>query len=136
MIGQSPLPPFTGVDRSTANYVGSKACKACHALAFQIWETSAHAHAIEALRDAQRDHDPSCIPCHFTGFQHPGSVMSAAMAKVGCESCHGPASDHLADSSQSFGELPSSGAACVACHTHDNSPDFNWEAYWPQVAHP
>ena len=26
-------------------------------------------------------------------------------------------------------------SACVACHTHDTSPDFRWEARWPEIAH-
>ena len=134
--GQSPLPPFRGVDRSSATYTGSEACQGCHPAAFDVWATSRHAHALEPLQQAQRDHDPNCIPCHFTGFQHPGGKMETSMAKVGCESCHGPASDHLKSPTPGYGELPSSGAACVACHSHDNSPDFRWETYWPQIAHP
>jgi hypothetical protein len=24
---------------------------------------------------------------------------------------------------------------CMQCHTKPNSPDFNFETYWPQVKH-
>jgi hypothetical protein len=41
----------------------------------------------------------------------------------------------VAAPSSGYGELPSDGAACVACHTWDNSPDFTFGAYWPRVKH-
>jgi len=132
---QSPLPPFKGVSRKTATYVGNEPCAGCHAEAYEKWSKTAHAHAMEPLIAAERDHDPNCIRCHFTGFQHPGSVFKKSMAKVGCESCHGPASDHLAKATENYGSLPASAAACVSCHNYDNSPDFRWERYWSKVAH-
>lgn len=132
---QSPLPPFKGVSRKTAKYVGNEPCAGCHAEAYEKWSNTAHAHAMEPLIAAERDHDPNCIRCHFTGFQHPGSVFKKSMAKVGCESCHGPASDHLTNATENYGALPASAAACVSCHNYDNSPDFRWERYWPKVAH-
>ena len=132
---QSPLPPFKGVNRKTATYVGAETCTGCHAAEYEKWSTTAHAQAMEPLNAANRDHDPSCIRCHFTGFQHPGSALKKSMAKVGCESCHGPASDHLKAVSESYGLLPASSAACVACHNYDNSPDFRWDRYWLKIAH-
>ena len=132
---QSPLPPFKGVSRKTATYLGSALCQQCHASEYERWSLSAHAHSMTTLSTAKRDHDPDCIRCHFTGFQQPGFALKKTMAEVGCESCHGPGSDHVAAPHPGYGELPSSAAACVACHTYDNSPDFRWNSYWPKIEH-
>lgn len=80
----------------------------------------------------------------------------------GCENCHGPAAKHVA---VELGELEVSaqeqeklradlrlqvvenegnkegqtlGAVvnmCLQCHDLDNSPDFDFQKYWPQVEH-
>ncbi len=67
-----------------------------------------------------RQHDPECMRCHTTGFAHPGGynhpvpdlaawqqgkkqdvaapqllAHNMKMRGVGCESCHGPASEHV-----------------------------------------
>ena len=130
----SPLPPFTGVDRSSATYVGSDTCRGCHVAASASWSASAHSHAREVL--AERRNDPGCLQCHTTGLGHPGGFSGGErLQHVGCEACHGPASDHVAAPAAGYGELPRSPAACVACHTHDQSPDFRWELAWPAIAH-
>ncbi len=46
---QSPLPPFKGVSRKTAKYVGNEPCAGCHAEAYEKWSNTAHAHAMEPL---------------------------------------------------------------------------------------
>ncbi len=139
----SPLPPFAGVDRAEARYVGAGACAGCHPAEAEIWAGSAHARARQTLADSGRGYDPSCLPCHVTGLMHPGGFTSLKetpqLEHLGCEACHGPGSAHVAASasggSNDYGELPVGAAACVACHTHDNSPDFRFEAYWPAIAH-
>ncbi len=137
--GAAPLPPFTGVDRSTAGYLGSATCSGCHPAAASVWSASAHAHALETLQAAQKAFDPGCLRCHTVGFAHPGGFgpgrTQVEVAAVGCESCHGPGSDHVAAPAVGYGELPAGPESCVACHTHDNSPDFRWPDYWPPIAH-
>ena len=130
----SPLPPFTGVSRQTARYVGAAACSDCHPNAAQVWSDSAHAHSITTLDDAGKGHDPRCLRCHVTGLGHPGGDVGG-LAVVGCEACHGPGSDHITAPAPGYGVLPGDGSACVGCHTHDNSPDFRWSSYWPSIAH-
>lgn len=134
----SPLPPFTGVDRAVASYVGSDRCQGCHPGPWQKWSESKHAHAMDALEQALASHNPDCFRCHVTGFGHPGGYQNSSslmLRKVGCESCHGPASAHIQAPSPDYGALPGDGSACVACHTHDNAPEFRFDAYWPMIAH-
>ncbi|MES2644400.1 MAG: cytochrome c family protein [Myxococcota bacterium] len=136
--GASPLPAFLGVSRADTVYVGTATCAACHPTAGSTWNASAHAHALETLRTNSSASNPSCLPCHVTGLGHPGGwagAKTAPLDDVGCEACHGPGSAHVAAPAAGYGDLPQSGAACVACHTHDNSPDFRFERYWPKIAH-
>lgn len=135
--GASPLPPFLGVDRSRARYVGTEACAACHTDAAARWAQSHHARSLATLEDAGRSFDPRCLRCHTTGLGHPGGFgeATAGLAAVGCEACHGPGSAHLAAPGPGYGRLPADGSACVGCHTHDQSPTFRWGDHWPQIAH-
>ncbi len=136
--GASPLPPFVGVSRASARYEGADACTPCHAAAASTWGASAHAHARTTLVGAQKGYDPVCLTCHVTGLGHPGGWTGEAdlgRGQVGCEACHGPGSDHITAPAAGYGALPTDASACVACHTHDNSPDFSWENYWPRVEH-
>jgi hypothetical protein len=137
----SPLPPFLGVSRASARYVGTPVCAACHPGAASVHVGSAHGHALQTLVKASAATSPACLSCHVTGFGHPGGWAGAAslpgLDAVGCESCHGPGSDHVAagGGANGYGALPSDASACVSCHTHDTSPDFRFEARWPAVAH-
>jgi hypothetical protein len=133
--GASPLPPFAGVDRGEARYVGPDVCLGCHAVA---WADTPHAHAMETLAANEAAYNPACFRCHVTGYGHPGGyagTKTPSLAEVTCEACHGPGSSHVAGPQKGYGTLPEDGAACVACHTHDNSPDFRFDAYWPRVEH-
>ncbi|MSQ01497.1 MAG: hypothetical protein EXR71_06345 [Myxococcales bacterium] len=137
--GASPLPPFLGVSRASARYVGVRACSPCHPAATATWSASAHAHARTTLLQQKKGYDPECLRCHVTGLGHPGGWSGEAdteRGQVGCESCHGPGSDHVRAPAAAYGALPADGSACIACHTYDNSPDFGWEHYWPSVRHP
>jgi len=135
----SPLPPFRGVDRAVSTYVSSETCAGCHPAEAAVWSGSAHAGARDTLVAADKGYDPTCLSCHVTGMMHPGGFAgmkeTPTLEHVGCESCHGPGSEHAAAPAAGYGELPGGPEACVACHTHDNSPDYRWDAYWPQVAH-
>lgn len=85
-----------------------------------------------------------------------------AMFGQGCENCHGPAARHAAvengdlevseaeqtslrqalhmDVVENEGNMPGQALGkavnnCLQCHDLDNSPDFDFQEYWPQVAH-
>ena len=55
----SPLPPFQGVNRATATYVGSVACSGCHPFAAEKWATTEHSHAFDILVERKADQSPT-----------------------------------------------------------------------------
>jgi hypothetical protein len=97
------------VSNSQAKYVGSQACVICHkdhGDAGAVWTASKHANAYAALsqiakRPSLREFDGECIRCHTVGYDYNTGFVDAVktpqLMNVGCESCHGPGSQHLAD---------------------------------------
>ncbi len=108
-----------------------------------------------------RHHDPECLSCHVTGWNPQGYFPyksgylslegSVALHTNGCENCHGPGSAHAAAEN---GDMDATEAqiekfreemrltleeaqknTCVECHDQDNSPEFDFETYWPEVEH-
>lgn len=142
------------------DFVGSAACGECHAEALRTWQKSGHARATRTLIEAvpPRHFDPECIACHMTGWHPPGAFpyqsgyasldSTAHLVGVGCESCHGPGGAHAAaEAGQDeiaqqrlrkalkLGQLQAKQLVCPSCHDVNNSPDFAFDAYWPDVAH-
>ena len=120
-------------------FIGSQACQACHEADFATWQASAHSHAWDTLEQAFAHVDSSCQRCHTTGYGLTGGFVKRtakdAMQRVdvGCESCHGPSSLHVANTSVS---TPWQAAdTCLVCHDHENSPQFQYDSYWAQIAH-
>ncbi len=128
---------------TTATYVGSATCKACHLKDYEIWEKSGHAHAFETLVKNGSDADPHCISCHTIGFGKPSGYRrpmgSGSMVDVGCESCHGPASEHIAKyvhgKPTQFKFRPLGPGDCKTCHYGEFSRPFEWDKFWPGIAH-
>ena len=149
-------------------FAGSEACADCHDYAYEVWEQTPHATALDTLEqaDPRRDHDPECLSCHVVGWApqkfepYEGGFVSREatpqLVHQGCENCHGPAADHVA---VELGEVEVKEVErdrlraelamtidtpegrqrtinnCLECHDLDNSPDFDFEEYWPSVAH-
>lgn len=157
-LGIRPMPhPQT---ETNGRFVGSKKCEACHEDTYAIWKKSGHAKAYMTLTkaDPPRNHDPECISCHVVGW-HPtkhypytnGFVSVAKtpeLVNVGCENCHGPGESHVTAEMGSDAALQSQFRQavalskeeakkrfCYSCHDLDNSPDFNFDTYWPQIEH-
>ncbi len=108
----------------------------------------------------QRHHDPECLSCHVTGW-NPQQYFAYQTGYLdfekdshlhgsGCENCHGPGSRHVAiengeDSEPGEKDLVLSRLRvtkeeakerlCVQCHDLDNSPDFEFDTFWPFIAH-
>ncbi|MEO5712189.1 MAG: multiheme c-type cytochrome, partial [Luteolibacter sp.] len=127
----------------TAHYVGSASCQSCHGQAHEAWEKSGHAHAFDTLVKTGSDADPHCIKCHTVGFGQPSGYRrplgGESLVDVGCESCHGPASEHLDKylhgKATSFKFRPIGPGDCKSCHYGEFSRPFVWEKFWPGIAH-
>lgn len=149
--------------RTKGKYTGSKACATCHEASYDIWRKSKHAKAWQTLVEADppRNYDPECISCHVVGWDpqryYPfvGGFMSSKktpeLENVGCESCHGPGGAHAKAEEGSDLDLQerlqkamvvtleesrsNPQKMCYNCHDLDNSPEFNFDKYWPEVKH-
>ena len=146
-------------------FVGANSCKDCHARVYEKWESTPHGHATETLTrlDPPRQFDPECISCHTTGWSpqeyipyetgYRSLTETPLLTSNGCENCHGPGASHVA-AEQARGaqrdltlieelraelRLTKSTAeiqVCRKCHDLDNSPDFDFDTYWPKIEHP
>ncbi|MBL8694113.1 MAG: hypothetical protein JNJ88_08465 [Planctomycetes bacterium] len=152
LAGKQPAPPAGG-------YVGSDACRSCHRTSYATWKNSKHAHAYESLEKSERSKggqwDPQCLKCHVVGWHNlaaegePTGFLAVPKESkdprdyVGCESCHGPGGEHVKQHKAAL--TPEEHAAvaaklvkdvtCQKCHDHENSPNFDRDAYWPKIQH-
>lgn len=145
-------------------YVGSEKCKKCHDSAFEVWKNSKHAHAYQTLVDVKqpsnRQYDAECIVCHTVGFGYESGFRNERntpkLKDVGCESCHGPGSKHVADwnnekwqalmnpwkpkenetAREKTERMHRVDKFCQGCHDIDNDVHYKFEERWPKVAHP
>lgn len=134
--GEDCAPPPKGA----AGYVGSSTCQECHLETFPVWEASKHSHAYQTLVALGKNHHLDCVGCHVVGWQQSGGVCridrTAEREHVGCESCHGPGSNHAAEPSTENIARRTPAAVCVGCHDRENSPAFEYERYLAQVLGP
>ena len=127
---------------TTADYVGSDACQSCHAAEFTTWSKSPHAHSLASLAQGNKTGEGECLTCHTTGYGRSGGFPENGdanahfdLARVGCESCHGPGSQHIAEDQPKRGTILSLGdkcdscvilQICGSCHDEANDSDFTF----------
>jgi len=120
-------------------YAGSESCKPCHEYEYEKWVSGAHARAYATLERVGSAFDPECVLCHVVGMEYVSGFVSAAktgyLKNVGCESCHGPGSEHI----RTLGKAKTTGQrlACADCHTPETSGDYggNEELYFEKIIH-
>jgi len=158
VVSRAADAPKTDAPKTDApknEYVGvtSKGCM-CHYKQFKAWAETPHAHSFEnlkattpeqlqkmndLLKTAVKEHpetDAACVTCHVTGFGQGGypaadSLKNAALARVSCEVCHGPAKNHLAvpvadKAGRKASMLVPTVETCLKCHTPEISPKFDF----------
>jgi len=114
------------------SYVGDRGCLSCHPKQSETWAKTAHARAYDTLEKDRRTSDPTCLPCHTTGFgiaHNPGGVLK----NVQCEACHGPRKGHPEIQEELFSihdEL------CQKCHNPAKSPNYNYKEYLAKIRCP
>ena len=116
---------------------GTESCAECHDETNDHWDKTGHAHAWQRLLDEGAHVDPYCQHCHTTGYGIEGGFVSAKRSlqrtNVGCESCHGPSAEHVANNSV---RTPFDAAGiCLKCHDPENSPHFEYDSYWEKIRH-
>jgi Cytochrome c554 and c-prime len=166
-VPQSRHPNQVAVQGVVPTYEGSEVCRKCHKSAFKVWNNSKHSKAyltlVNATQPSLRQYDPECIVCHTVGFGNQSGFVTADktpdLKNVGCESCHGPASEHVKNKNNAAWypllnpwkapekETPEDKTKrllridrmCQTCHDIDN--DVTWthgglSRKWPLIAHP
>jgi hypothetical protein len=128
---QGLLPP--AVPPGTAGYVGSATCKGCHEAAYAWWKGTPHGNAYATLERMHKEFNLSCVGCHVTGYNRPGGSTVTHVAElkdVGCESCHGPGSQHAVPGDKrapSLSTVPET--TCRGCHTPEHSDRFVYDGF-------
>jgi hypothetical protein len=159
-----PHPVQVEKEYADAKYVGSERCQKCHDSEYKVWAASAHSHAydtlVKATRPALRQYDGECVKCHVVGFEYQTGYTdekaTAPLLHVGCESCHGPGSRHIAnnfdeklnalmnpwkpkpdeDDGARKRRLNQIDQFCQKCHDLDNDAHWDFKKKWPPIAHP
>ena len=130
---------ISGEPPTSANYVdmysGANNCSICHPDNWDGWTVTKHAWAYPTLMNTTHDagYGQTCEPCHNTGAGKPSIYPATGydpvtngpvyLQNVTCQTCHGPASDHiLAPSSDAAARRASiglvlNGSLCGSCHS-------------------
>lgn len=124
-------------DLDEGEYAGSDECNACHEEAGKVWRGSSHAHAWQTLVDSGDDRDPECVGCHVVGWGETAGFdpIDRTPVDVQCEACHGPSRAHATDPGVPTPRGQLGSRACLRCHDLENSPKFDFDDYWPKIAH-
>ena len=129
-----PLPADLPTDFRVA---GTASCRKCHADDCRHWDETKHAHAWQTLVDKKSHVDPYCQHCHTTGYGLPAGFAKLdrgdERTNVGCESCHGPSRAHATRPATKT--IYDARDRCTTCHDRENSPQFDYEKFWEQIAH-
>lgn len=112
-------PAFAGID----------ACFSCHPKQHASWEKTGHARAFQTLVRGKSSSDPTCLPCHTTGFGEKAD-SGTILQNVQCESCHGPRRGHPENQTEA---LPVGEDTCLSCHNPAKSPKFEYGRYLAKV---
>ncbi len=125
-------------NRRTADYAegGSAACANCHQEEFAAWRKSGHSHAWATLEKRGAQVDAACQRCHTTAFGSGGfesRTRSLSYFDVQCESCHGAGGAHVKRPETRTPLVARD--QCAGCHDQENSPEFEFVAYWAKIVH-
>ena len=119
-----------------AGYVGTDACKDCHAEQHSTFKKFAKKakswKSIEIMAsDLTPDEVRECYGCHTTGYGKPGGFVSIEktphLSDAGCEVCHGPGGEHAATGDPSTIRRKMPMKECETCHNAERVAAFNFK---------
>ncbi len=128
----------TGNSGLTGKFIGSDTCSQCHRNQHADWAGTLHSRALETLEEINQATNDVCLPCHVVGLGEEGGFVDRAttnaLAGVGCESCHGPARDHVENITDRslYPVVDISADLCGRCHTGEHHPNFE---EWSESGH-
>ena len=77
------------------------------------------------------------MTCHTVGFGfetgYTDQTKTPILSDVGCENCHGVGGNHVKNPQPGFGQVTKDN--CLTCHAAENSPNFNYDVYFPKIIH-
>lgn len=139
-----------------ATFLSNKPCSYCHKGAakgaiYEKWLASKHSQAFANL-PAEGKTNPKCFACHTTGAGKTGGYDPAAknaadLEGVGCEACHGAASNyrpiHNTDKAKALtlGLVMPTETTCKGCHAgavpegHKALPKFDFAVSKAKIEH-
>jgi hypothetical protein len=100
--GTTPIAAASMWQQQGATYVGELACRDCHANIYDQYVNEQEMGTNDPVNSHadQRHQGNTCGGCHTTGFGEPtGGKLDGSTPNldgIGCESCHGPGSKHIA----------------------------------------
>ena len=115
--------------------VGAISCKRCHEVNYRNWLNTKHAKASQTIASSPKYAQEECLICHSTGFGKIGEYATIEeipfyLQGVQCEACHGEGRGHPEKSGI---ERQVTLGLCRNCHTKDQSPAFNYNAYLEKI---
>lgn len=140
-----------------AVYIGTNTCETCHTEAKTFWDATAHSRAMKTLEERHKDFDQKCVSCHVDGWEKPGGSVLGKLSYdatipsgkkeipvhkelgfVGCESCHGPGSNHWLQPTGPDGAPANiirdpGPEQCMQCHVPEHSPRFRYDIYVEEI---
>lgn len=107
-------------------YVGSESCRMCHQEQYEVWSSKGHARAYATLEKVGSQFDPECVICHVVGMEYESGFVSEEqtghLKDVGCETCHGPGSEHIISTDRA--DIGGPTYSCLDCHTPEKSTEY------------
>jgi formate-dependent nitrite reductase cytochrome c552 subunit len=118
------LAPASAWTQAGATYIGRAKCANCHSTIDDQYQLSGKGDGV-----SERHNNAGCQNCHVTGpetmpFNADGTIAAGAipahLTGIGCESCHGPGSKHLASKGGKLDitRTPPAKQTCMACHSN------------------
>jgi len=117
-------------------FVGAISCKKCHEVNYRNWLKTKHAKATQTIVSSPKYSQEECLICHSTGYGKIAEYSTVEevpfyLQGVQCEACHGEGRQHLTGKGKV--ERRVTLGTCRNCHTKDQSPTFNYNAYLEKI---